>query len=56
MDQSCRGFVQVSRKWAPGVRLDHVSVYDGPQWAMIIKIFKVFSIFLISKENIYSAV
>ncbi|XP_051196059.2 protein neprosin-like [Lolium perenne] len=40
MDQSCRGFVQVNRKWAPGVRLDHVSVYDGPQWAMIIKIFK----------------
>ncbi|KAM0861506.1 hypothetical protein ACQ4PT_045851 [Festuca glaucescens] len=40
IDQSCLGFVLVNRKWSPGARLPHVSVYDGPQWETKVNIFK----------------
>jgi hypothetical protein len=43
--------VQVNRKWSPGARMPHVSIYDGPQWETKVNIFKVFSILVISEVS-----
>uniref|UniRef100_A0ACD5YVJ3 Uncharacterized protein n=1 Tax=Avena sativa TaxID=4498 RepID=A0ACD5YVJ3_AVESA len=40
IDHSCPGFVQVDHKFGLGARIEHVSVYGGPQYAMGLYIFK----------------
>ncbi|XP_051196063.1 protein neprosin-like [Lolium perenne] len=39
-DHTCPGFVQVSHKFGLGARLQPVSVYNGPQYAITVLMFK----------------
>ncbi|CAM0943476.1 unnamed protein product [Alopecurus aequalis] len=40
IDLGCPGFVQVNPKFPIGAKLSNVSVYDGPQYEMRVRIFK----------------